>query len=546
LLRQRLDLRAASSPRDGVDELHRRASQWYEDNALEIEAFHHAAAANDIARVERLIEGKGVPLHFRGAGAPVLTWLQSLPTTVLDASPSLLVTYASALMMTGQHTTVEQKLQAAEAALAQRAPGAEPDDTSRDLVGRIASMRATVAVIQHDVDTLLAQSRRALLYLHPDNLPLRAAATYTLGYAYQLQGDRAAASQAYTDAIASSQSFGASIYTTAATLCLGQVQEVDNQLHLAVETYGCALLLAGDPPQPIACTAHLGLARISYQWNDLQAAEQHGEQCVQLMRQMERVDTFASYGVFLARLRLARGDVAGAVAILNEAEAFVRQHTFVFRMPDVAAAQVLTLLRQGHLAAAAHLAETHDLPISQARVYLAQGDTSAALAVLKSVRQQMEAKGWQDEQLQVIVLQAVASQAHGDMDTAVHLLGEALTLAEPGGFIRLFVDEGPPMAALLREVAKHETTPAYVRQVRAAFGEADDRMHSTQRLSEPLSERERDVLRLLRTELTGPEIASGLMVSLNTMRTHTNNIYAKLGVNNRRAAVHRAEELQLV
>jgi LuxR family maltose regulon positive regulatory protein len=215
-------------------------------------------------------------------------------------------------------------------------------------------------------------------------------------------------------------------------------------------------------------------------------------------------------------------------------------------MPDVAAAQVLTLLRQGHLAAAAHLAAAHDLPISQARVYLAQGDTSAALAVLKSVRQQMEAKGWQDEQLQVIVLQAVASQAHGDMDTAVHLLGEALTLAEPGGFIRLFVDEGPPMAALLREAANHGTAPTYVRQVRAAFGEADDRMHSTQRLSEPLSERERDVLRLLRTELTGPEIASGLMVSLNTMRTHTNNIYAKLGVNNRRAAVHRAEELQLV
>jgi LuxR family maltose regulon positive regulatory protein len=159
--------------------------------------FTNAAAANDIVRAERLIEGKGVPLHFRGAGAPVLSWLQSLPTLVLDASPSLLVTYASTLMMTGHHTAVEQKLQAAEAALAQRAPGAEPDDTTRDLVGRIASMRATVAVIQHDVDTIIAQSRRALLYLHPDNLPLRAAATYTLGYAYQLQGDRAAASRAY-------------------------------------------------------------------------------------------------------------------------------------------------------------------------------------------------------------------------------------------------------------------------------------------------------------------------------------------------------------
>src|SRR5918995_5145300 len=111
-------------------------------------------------------------------------------------------------MMTGQHTAVEQKLQAAEAAL----QGTEPDDKTRDLVGRIASMRATVAVIQNDVETLLAQSRRALEYLHPDNLLLRTATTYTLGYAYQLQGDRAAASRAYAEVIATGKSFGASIY----------------------------------------------------------------------------------------------------------------------------------------------------------------------------------------------------------------------------------------------------------------------------------------------------------------------------------------------
>src|SRR5438093_1015944 len=166
---------------------------------------------------------------------------------------------------------------------------------------------------------------------------------------------------------------------------------------------------------------------------------------------MESVDTFASCEVLLARLKLAQGDVSGAAAVLDEAEAFVRRHSFVFRMPEVAAAQVLILLHQGHLAAAARLAQMHELPISQTRVHLAQGDPSAALARLLPWRQQVEAKGWEDERLKVMVLQAVALQAHGEKDKAVHLLCDALTLAEPGGFIRLFVDEGLPMARLLSE-----------------------------------------------------------------------------------------------
>ncbi len=402
LLRQRLQQRSTSSTGDEVGDvtaLHIHASLWYEDHGLSMEAFHHAAAANDIARAERLIEGEGMPLHFRGAGIPVLNWLESLPRTILDARPSLWVTYASTLLFSGQHTAVEEKLQAAEAAL----QGAEPDDRTRDLLGRIASMRATLAVIQHDGKTIITQSRRALEYLHLANLPVRTATTWTLGYAYQLQGDRAAARGAYTEVISIGKSSGDSIYTLAATINLGQVQETDNQLSLATETYRRSLQLAGDPPQGMACEAHLGLARVFYEWNDLEEASQHAQQSAELARQI-LVDTLAAYGVLLARLKLAQGDVSGASAALDEAEAFVRRHNFVFRMPDVAAAQVLLLLHQGHLAAAAHLAQTHDLPISQARVHLAQRDTSAALAVLLPWRRQVEAKGWEDERLKVMVL----------------------------------------------------------------------------------------------------------------------------------------------
>ncbi|HYV32459.1 MAG TPA: LuxR family transcriptional regulator, partial [Candidatus Binatia bacterium] len=416
-----------------------------------------------------------MPLQFRGAGAPVLKWLESLPTTVLDASPSLWVTYATALFFGGRHTAVEEKLKAAEAAL----HGAEPDDGNRDLVGRIASIRATLAVIQHDVDTIIAQSRRALEYLHPDNVPIRTAATYTLGHAHQLQGDRVAATRAYTEVILLSKSFPNSIYAIAATLSLGQVQEADNQLALATRTYRRVLPLVGDPPRGLAAEAHLGLARISYEWNDLDAAQEHGQQCLQLTRQGESVDTFASYAVFLARLRLAQRDVPGAVAILHEAEEFLRQHNFVFRMADVAAAQVLTLLRQGHLAAAAHLAETHELPISLARIHLATGDIPAALEVLEPWRQQVEAKGWANERLKVMVLQALALQARGDGDAAVQLLLDALALAEPGGFIRSFVDEGIPMARLLHAAAAHARMPEYIAKLLAAFGVGEQIIEDT-------------------------------------------------------------------
>lgn len=542
LLRQRLRQEATSLASDSLPELHRRASRWFEVNGLELEAFHHAVAANDVARTERLIEGKSVPMHFRGLGGPVLKWLEQLPTAVFDARPSLWVTYASVLMMTGQHTGVEQKLQTAEAALKNTAPNA----ATNDLTGRIASLRATLAVMHQDAEVLLTQSRRALDFLHPDNLPLRTAANYTLGVAYQLRGERAAARQAFAEVISISQAFGPSIYTTAATMGLGQVQETDNQLALAAETYRQAIVLAGE--WPIGCEAYLGLARIAYQRNDLEAAWQHGQKCLQLTQQMERVETFATGKVLLALVKLAQDDGVSAAVLLDEAAEFLRRYNFKSRLSDVIAAQVLTLLFQGHTHEAAHLAQTHGLPRSLARVHLARRDPAAALTLLEPLRQQAEARGWPDERLKVLALQAVAFKANGEKLRAVKMLGEAVALAEPGGYIRIFVDEGAPMAALLREVEMKGSTSNYVRQLLAAFGnvEVSPTLPLPQALVEPLSERELEVLRLLGTELSGPELARGLMVSINTLRTHTKNIYAKLGVTTRQAAFRRAVELHLL
>jgi LuxR family maltose regulon positive regulatory protein len=535
LLRQRLQQQGD----EAVSRLHGRASQWYEDNGLELEAFHHAALANDIERAARLMAGKGMPLHFRGAVVPVLNWLASLPVKELDVRPSLWVMYASALSMTGQMTGAEEKLQAAEAAL----PDGEPDDQTRNLIGHIAAIRALVAATQNQADAIIAQSRRALEYLHTGNLPVRTATIWKLGWAYQLQGNRLAARQSYTEAMAISQATGNNIIYLSAAVGLGSVQETENQLYLAAETYRRVLQLAGEPPLLTAGEAHLGLARIHYQWNDLDTAQRHGQQGLQLARLIENTDRFVAGEVLLARLKLAQGDVAGSVTLLAEAGQVARQYNFKQQLAEVTAVQLFALLRQNDLAAAADLAQAHDLPLSQARVYLAQGDTAVALALLEPLRQQAEDRGWQDERLKVIVLQALAHQAQGEKDVALQLLREALALAEPGGFIRLFVDEGPPMAELLFEVSVQGTT-GYIHKLLAAFETGD--LPQTQPLIDPLSERELEILALIAAGLKNQEIANQLVISLNTVLYHNKNIYGKLGVNKRALAIAKARELNLV
>ncbi len=578
LLRQRLQ-HSASSESEAED--HLRASVWYEENGQDLEAFQHAAAANDVERAARLMEGKGMPLHFHYAVTTILNWLASLSRGVLDAKPLLWVRYASMALITGQTVGVAERLQAAEAALAATLQGAEPDDQNRDLIGQIAAARATLALLsQHLTEDIIVQSQRALEYLSPANLSFRFTATWALGAAYQAQGDRAAAERVLTEALSISQMSGKKFHLTLASNGLGRVQELENQLYQAAATYQRGLQLAGDYPHPTSTSqTYLGLARIYYQWNDLDTAERYGQQSLLLRQQFDQLNLFIISEVFLARLKLARGDVAGAAAMLAEIEQSVRQHNFVNRMPEVAAAQVIGLLQQGNLAAAAHLAQTYALPISQAQVHLAQADPSAALAVLEPLRQQMEAKGWADELLKVLVLQAIALHAHGEKDKAVQLLSDALTLGEPGGFIRLFVDEGEPMRSLLclwidKQAGEGHPPLEYAAKLLAAFTQnaaasksavihpesdmlktegqpAKTRLlepeHPPARngLMDPLSERELEVLRLLRSELSGPEIARELIVSLNTLRTHTKNIFSKLGVNNRRAAVRRAEQLDL-
>lgn len=542
LLRQKLQ------PMSEIAPLHVRASEWLEAQGCELEAFHHAAAAGETARAVRLIEGKGMPLLFRGAVTPILNWLASLPEEELDAWPSLWVTYASALLLSGRLSGVEQKLQAAEKAL----QGIPHDDKSRDLIGHIASIRATMAVNKHQAETILAESRRALNYLHQGNLPVRTATTWTLGYAYQLLGERTAAIKAYTEALSASQRIGHVMITVMATLGIGLLQEADNRYHMAAETYRHVLALAGDPPLPVACEAHLGLARIHYEWNRLEEAQRHSQQASRLARLLEHSDRVVACEVFLARLKLAQGKVSEAAEIVVRSEHFARQHRYEHQFPFISAVRVQVLLRQGNLTAALQLARKHKLPVSLARAHLAQGDTAAALALLGPHMEWVEAKGWEDERLQGLILEALALHAHGEKLRSLQQLSYALALAEPGGFVRLFLEEGLPMAGLLSEAAAAGIMQEYIGKLLSAM--KAEGIHSgllsdlpqAPSLIEPLTARETEVLRLIALGLSNHEIGERLFISLSTVKGHNRIIFDKLQVKRRTEAVALARKLGLL
>jgi LuxR family maltose regulon positive regulatory protein len=262
--------------------------------------------------------------------------------------------------------------------------------------------------------------------------------------------------------------------------------------------------------------------------------------------------------VAMARIREARGDLDGALALLGEAQPLF-MIDFSPNVRPIAAVRARVLVRQGRTDEALGWAREHALSVEDdlsyvheyehitlARVLLASGSARQAAGLLDRLLQAAEHGGRTGSMIELLVLQALAGQTRGDTRAAFVPLERALTLAEPEGYVRVFVDEGPRMAALLQAAAKGGIAPRSVQRLLTHFGTPVGEPHARQNVIEPLSERELDVLRLLATDLDGPEIASHLMVSLNTLRTHTKSIYTKLGVNSRRAAIRRAEELALL
>ncbi len=560
-------------------ELHRRASAWYEQNGERSLAIGHALAAGDFGRAANLVELAIPALRPTRQEAMVRRWLEELPDDVVRVRPVLSVTFAGALLITGEIDGVEERLQDAELWLYPRTalregPRSRPaemvvadEEEYRRLPAAIAVYRAALALASGEPAGSVRHARRALdLSLEEDHLN-RASAAGFLGLASWGSGDLEAGHRAYSTCVDGLRRAGFIADILGCSIALADIRITQGRLGEAMRTYEQALQLAGEQGGPVlrgTADMHAGISEIHCERGELRAAKQHLLTSQELGEHTGLSQHRYRWRVAMARVAQAEGDLAGALDLLNEAERCYVSDFFPNVRP-VPALRARVWVRQGRFGEALRWVSEQNLSVDDDLSYLREFEHITLARMLLARSRGEREKPSLDEAarllqrlllaaeegartgrvIEIVMLQALAHQAQGDNPAALACLGRAVTLAEPEGYVRIFADEAPHIGFLLRAVAKQGTRPDYARRLLAAVG-VTEAGGGTATLIDPLSERELDVLRLLGTELDGPAIARELMVSLNTMRTHTKNIYAKLAVTSRRQAVRRAAELDLM
>jgi len=565
---------------DEMAGLHRRASEWFAAHDDVSRAVDHALAGADPGRAADLMELAMPRMRRERREAELARWIRELPDDVVRARPVLDVAFAGALAQAAKFGAVAERLDRAEALVRSpdgRWPSRPPvgvivvDHANfRSLPAHVAMYRAALALANADLDATVSQARAALALAPPDDPLARAAAGALAGLASWTNGDLAGAHDAYAESMAGLSRAGFKADVLGCAITLGDIRRAQGRLTAAARVYQDGLELAAAIPdrEPLRGTAdmHVGLAGVLLERDDLPGAREHLAVSQDLGAHNGLPQNAYRWRVVLARLRAAEGDLDAALVLLDEAErAYVGD--FAPDVQPVPAVRARLRIRREELAAAREWARERQLTagddpsylreyehltlarllIAEHRLQPASRDVAQVLSLLGRVRDAAEAGGRGASVLEALILEAAAHQAGQDVASAGTALHRAVTLAEPEGYVRLFADEGPPIAALLKALAREPGAPRYANQlIGSAAASATPPASSSRQLVDPLSRRELEVLRLLGGDLGGPEIARELSVSLNTVRTHTKNIYAKLGVTSRRAAVRQARELKLI
>jgi LuxR family maltose regulon positive regulatory protein len=569
LLRQRL----GQTQPDWVLTLHHRASEWYKDHEFADEAIEHALRGEYFERAAFLIEDQFGDYYERGDQTLLRRWLAEMPEEYVFSRPRLCILHAWNLFSFGQLDAADRGLRVAEKMLD---PGIDQElDSSPDenqlsgndrmkLVGRVAAIRSFSASYSGDIPGTIRYARQALEYLPEQELQWRSGALITLGDAYANQGQMVAAHKARSEALVTGKASGDASILMIVNLRLVEILRQQGKLQQVIDICERQLKRADESgiAESVVVGWLLGIwGEVLAELNDLDRALDQAKKGVKLTARGGDVMHIGSSNLCLVRVLFSSGDKTGAEEVIKSMENTAREYDMpLWTLLQLSAWQVRIWLAQGKLEAASQWVGERELDpdgvltylheaeyIVFARILIAQGRLDEATTLLQRLLEVAEAGGRISRVIEMMLLQSLALQAGDDTTRAMNTLEQALALAEPGGFIRAFVDEGPSMARLLYEALSQGIAPDYVRQLLAAFPVSKPEQtpppksrNSEFEWIEPLSERELEVLQLIAEGLTNPEIATRLFLSVNTVKAHTRNIYGKLDSHNRMQAVANA------
>jgi LuxR family maltose regulon positive regulatory protein len=561
-----------------IRELHRRAAAWYERNGWTSEAIRHALAAQEHDRAADLVEHVARKMWNRGEVMTLLGWLEALPEEVMRRRPQLLLQYSAALLWVGQLDDVEPLVREIERAVGVseqgRDEGLRPstDEPLRQvLLGGAAATRSWHAYLKGEPHNAIALARRALALLPDKDLELRTYAAFRLAEAHRTADDLEAASAAFAESAELGQAAGHDYLVLKVMSRQAKLQMVQGRLREADHVLRHALRIAADrggDSLPAAGEVKVVLGELLYEWDELEAAARRLKEGIRLSERMGQLDTLVDGYLALSRLEMVQGNTESALESAQEANSLAQRSGAGEAIVEAAAWNArLHLSRSDLTAAVLELERAAGAPavsvsmvreterIARARLTVARGEHDDALRLLEELRQSSEAAGRTGKLIEILTLQALRLWERSKREQAVGALTRALALAEPEGYVRTFVDEGAAMGDLLsaaleaRQSGHLDATriPArYLAKLLAILAQESATPGAGERISEPLSERELEVLALVASGKSNAEIAISLFVSLSTVKTHINNLYRKLEARSRTQAIARARELDLI
>ena len=561
LLRQRLSQKHS---KEEIASMHIRASEWFEQNGEAGEAFQHAIAATDFNRAARLAETAWLAMDENFQTAAWLGWVKQLPASVKRLRPVLLTQIGWSYMDAGNAILSESSLRDAEVSL--KRPLAEmvivEKEQFRTLPARIAFARAYNAQTQNRFDDVVRHVEMALDIIPHEDQYMQAQASSILSATYWASGELDKSFELMSNWVDAAQQADNIVFAVAASFGKADILITQGRLRDAMQVYQTALSLAAEHGvEQHTAHHHLGLGLLHHEMGEDERAAHHLQKAFEFGRQTTIVDWMYRKSLAQAYLKESEGDLRSALELLDDAQRFYVR-TPIPNLRPVEAMQARIHIKQNHLNKAqawAHQSRLslQDTPIflhefgylTFARIVLAENQNDqhfqSMLHMLDVLLQQAESQNRLRSRIDILITQALAFSAK-DSAKALAALEQALTLAEPEGYLRLFVDEGKPMAELLSKF-KSSTLQQYANRILAALTPSiQSSAFIIQPLIEPLSERELEVLRLIAQGLSNQEITQKLVVALSTVKGHNLRIFAKLQAKSRTEAVARARELGLL